>query len=154
MPWASASADSALTSMLSDCPPSKPISIRTWSAMRHHLRENAVDGIRMDERDLETEQPLVRLLVDELCPFALQRLERRVDVRDLERHVMHAGPALREEPAHGAVLLERAQELDTTRADEHGRRLDALLRHGRAVLELGAEQPLVGAERLVEVLDR
>src|SRR5215467_7224860 len=126
--------------MLNDCPPSNPISMRTWSAMRHHLRENAVDGIWMDERDLEPEQALVRLGVDELGALALQRLERRMDVGDLERHVMHAGPALREEPADMAVRLERAQELDAPRADEHGRRLDALLRHRRAMLELGAEE--------------
>src|SRR5438128_6690419 len=99
MPRSRSSADSGLTSMLSDCPPSKPISIRTWSAMGHHLRENAVDGIWMDERDLEPEQPRVRLGVDELRAFASQRLERSVDVGDLERDMVHAGAARCEKPA-------------------------------------------------------
>ena len=39
-------------------------------------------------------------------------------------------------------------------AHEHRGRLDALIGHRRAVLELGAEQPLVRPERLVEVSDR
>src|SRR3954468_22782726 len=87
IPFASSSADSVLTSMLSDCPPSKPISIRIWSGMCNHLRENAVDGIRMDERDLQAEHARARLVVDELGTVAPQGFERRADVLDLERHV-------------------------------------------------------------------
>src|SRR3954452_14486043 len=86
-PLASSSADSVLTSMLSDCPPSKPISIRTCSAMCHHLCENAVDGIRMDERHLQPEHALARLLVHELGAVTSQRVERDADVLHLERHV-------------------------------------------------------------------
>src|SRR3954465_9440611 len=110
-PLASSSADSALTSMLSDCPPSNPISIRTCSAMCHHLRENAVDGIRMDERDLQSEHALARLLVDELRAVASQRVERGTDVLHLERDVMHARPARSEEPTDGCVFLERREQL-------------------------------------------
>src|SRR6266511_55793 len=80
IPSSSAAAAFGSMSMLSDCTPSKPISIRTWSAMAHHLRENTVDGIRMDEGDLEPEEPLVRLCVDQFRALALQRLERRTDV--------------------------------------------------------------------------
>src|SRR3954454_24676650 len=107
IPFASSSAESALTSMLSDCPPSKPISIRTCSAMCHHLRKNAVDGIRMDERDLQAEHACARLFVDELRAVASQRLERHVDVVDFERDVVHPRPARREEAADGCVVLER-----------------------------------------------
>src|SRR5690242_10950098 len=114
IPFASSSADSGLTSMLSDCPPSKPTSIRTCSAMCHHLRENAVDGIRMDERDLEPEHARARLLVDELRAVALQRLERRADVVHLERDVVHARTARREETADGRVVLERREQLDAS----------------------------------------
>src|SRR4051812_27281287 len=154
MPFASSSADSALTSMLSDCPPSKPISIRTCSAMCHHLRENAVDGIRMDERDLQAEHARARLVIDELRAVAPQRLERRTDVLDLERDVVHPGAARGEEAADRRVVRERREQLHALAAHAHGDGLDALVRHRRAVLELGAEQPLVRPESLVEVLDR
>src|SRR4051794_11588378 len=153
MPFASSSADSALTSMLSDCPPSKPISIRTCSAMCHHLRENAVDGIRMDERDLQAEHPGARLVVDELRTVALQRFERRSDVPDLERDVVHSGAAGGEEAADRGVVLERREQLDAAAAHAHRDGLDALIGHRRAMLQLAAEQPLVGAERLVEVVN-
>src|SRR5437763_6354493 len=153
MPFASSSADSELTSMLNDCPPSKPISIRTCSAMCHHLRENAVDGIRMDERDLQTEHPGARLFVDELCAVAPQPLERRRDVLDLERDVVHSGAARGEEAADRGVVLERREQLDAAAADEDGRRLDALAGHRRTVLQLRAEEPLVRPQRLVEVVD-
>src|SRR6266536_3113138 len=139
--------------MLSDCPPSKPISILTSSAMGHHLRENAVDGIRVDERDLEPEQPLVRLGVDELGALALQRLQRDPDVGHLERNVMHARTARRKKPADGRVVAQRREELHPPGADEDGCGLDALLGHGGPVLELGPEEPRVRPERLVEIGD-
>src|SRR3954449_12812342 len=144
MPFASSSADSALTSMLSDCPPSKPTSIRTCSAMCHHLRENAVDGIRMDERDLQAEHPCARLVVDELGAVAPQRVERRADVLDLERDVMHARAARGEEAAHGRVVLERREQLDAAAANAQRHGIDALVGNGRAMLDLRAEEPLVG----------
>ena len=46
------------------------------SATRNHLRENAVDGIGMDERDLEAEQPTSRNGVDQLRTRRLELLER------------------------------------------------------------------------------
>src|SRR3954451_19649414 len=82
MPFASSSADSGLTSMLSDCAPSRPISIRTCSAMCHHLRKNDVDGIRMQERDLQAEHARARLVIHEPRAVAPTRFERRTDVLD------------------------------------------------------------------------
>src|SRR3954471_5696230 len=154
MPLARSSADSVLTSMLSDCPPSNPISIRTCSAMCHHLRENAVDGIRMDERDLQAEHACARLVVDELRAVTPQRLERSADVLDLERDVVHPGAARGEEAADRRVVLERREQLDAAAAHQNGRCLDALVGHRRAVLELRAEEPLVRLQRVVQVLDR
>src|SRR4051794_10437644 len=154
MPLASSSADSVLTTMLSDCPPSNPISIRTCSAMCHHLRENAVDGIRMDERDLQAEHARARLVVDELRAVAPQRLERRADVVDFERDVVHPGAARSEEAADRRVVLEGREQLHTVATHADGDGLDALVGHRRAVLQLRTEQPLVRPEGLVEVLDR
>src|SRR5215208_1442648 len=80
----SSSADPLLTSMLNAWPPSRPTSIRTCSfSIRHHLRENTMDGIRVDERDLEPEEAGLRLLVDELRTLARERPDRLVDVRHL-----------------------------------------------------------------------
>src|SRR5215471_6563886 len=63
----SASALCGVTSAPMICPPSNATSMRTRSALArgNHLRENTVDGIRMDECDLEPEQALARRLVDE-----------------------------------------------------------------------------------------
>jgi len=105
----------------------------------------------MDERDLEPEEPGVRLGVDELRALAFQRLERGVDVRNLERDMVHARAARGEKPADRRVLLQRREQLDPAAADEDGCSLDALLRHGRPVLELSAEQPLIRTERLLEI---
>src|SRR5690349_22706542 len=124
-------------------PPSKPISIRTRSsAMRHHLREDAVHGVGMDERDLQAEHALPRLLVDQLRPLLHQPGERGADVADLVGDVVHAGSAVGEELAHGRVLAERREQLDSALADADGSRLDPLVRHSLAMLETRAEQAL------------
>jgi hypothetical protein len=68
--------------------------------------------------------------------------------------VVHTRPSLREEATDRRVLAEWLEQLDTTRADADRRRADALFLHRRAVLDLRAEQPLVGREGRIEVLDR
>ena len=89
----SVSALVGVTSALRICPPSRPISIRTKSsATRNHLRENAVDGIGMDERDLEPEEPRGASPVDQVRALGVEPFERRVKVFGLERDVMHPGP--------------------------------------------------------------
>src|SRR5438034_3516507 len=47
------------------------------------LRENAVDRVGMQERDLEPEQTLPRLLVDELDALFRELADRGPDVGDL-----------------------------------------------------------------------
>ena len=49
---------------------------------------------------------------------------------------------------------ERGEQLDPVVSDSHQRRLDTLLGHGLAVLELGSEEAAVGLDGDVEVLDR
>src|SRR5438046_44333 len=138
---------------VSDCPPSNPISIRTRSAIRHHLREDAVEGLRVDERNLLPEQAAMWNLVDELRTRGPEVVHRGADVVHLERDMVHPRAALREEPADRRVAVERRDELDEVRADANGGRLDALRRHLRAALDGRAEQPLVRLHRLVEVDD-
>jgi hypothetical protein len=67
---------------------------------------------------------------------------------------MHSGPSPRNEAADGRVFLEWFEQLDATVADPDRCRPDALIAHRRAVLDLCAEQPLVGHEGRIEVLDR
>jgi hypothetical protein len=107
----------------------------------------------MDEGDLETEEATMRLEVDQLDALVSEAPELAVEVGDLVGDVVHAGPALGEEPAHVRVVAERAQEFDATSADPHGGSLDALVRDRLALLELGAEDALVRVDGLVEVDD-
>src|SRR3989337_2541417 len=138
-PWIVISAEST-------GPPSNASSIRTESgssANGHHLCEDAMDGVGMDECDLEAEEALPRLLVDQVGACGGEAIELGVDIVDLVCDVMHPRPAAGEELADGRLLAERRQQLHPAGADEHGRRLDALLLDVGAVLELGAEQPRV-----------
>src|SRR5688500_14271143 len=137
----SSSAPWIVTSAERPGPPSNASSMRTESGSStngHHLCEDAVDGVRMDESDLEAEEALPRLLVDQVGACGGEAAELRVDVVDLVRDVMHTRPAAGEELADGSLLPERRKQLDPAGADEHGRRLDALLLDVGAMLELGA----------------
>lgn len=107
----------------------------------------------MDEGDLQPEQPGAWLGIDQLGARLRETRERRTDVVDLVGHVVHAGPATREELADGRVLTGRREQLDPPTADQNGRRVDALLLDAGTVLQLGAEQPAIRVEGLVEVLD-
>src|SRR3954469_8795675 len=88
----SSSADAGSTKPPITCPPSNPISTRTrsLSANRHHLREDAVDGLGMHEGDLEPEHPAAWLCVDQLDALLRQLGERCRNVGHLVRDVVHA----------------------------------------------------------------
>ena len=107
----------------------------------------------MDECDLEAEEALARLLVDQVGACCGEAIELVADVVDLVRDVVHSRPAAGEESPDGRLLAERREQLEPSGADEHGRRLDALILDVGAVLELGAEQTRIRLERLVQVLD-
>ena len=107
----------------------------------------------MDERDLQAEEPAARLLVDQLRTGRGEVAERGRDVVHLVRDVVHPGAAARDEAADGRVLAGRSEQLDPSGADEHGRRLDALVGHAGAVLERRSEEALVRGERVVEIGD-
>ena len=64
---------------------------------------------------------------------------------------MHPGPAPLDELPDRRVGLERGEQLDPAVADAQERRLDALIGERLAQLELGAEQPPVGLNSLVEI---
>jgi hypothetical protein len=108
----------------------------------------------MDEGDLETEHAAPRRRVDQLGAGLRKMRQCGTDVVDLVRDVMHPGTSLRQETADGRVLLERAQELEPALPDPDRGRLDSLIFDTRAVLDPGSEEPLVGVESAVEILDR
>ena len=113
-----------------------------------------MDGIRVDERHLEAEEARTRAFVDQVRACACQFGKRFLEIGDLVGDVMHTRPSLRQEAADGGVLPERLEQLDTALADTDRRCPDSLISYGRAVLDLRAEQPLVGHEGRIEVLDR
>lgn len=112
-----------------------------------------MDGVGVDECDLEAEETRTRLLVDQLGASIGEVPKGRREVVDLVGDVMHSGPALGEEPADRRVLAERAHQLDPALADPHGDSLDALVVEPAALLDAPTKQPLVRPDRLVEVLD-
>ena len=136
-------------------PPSNPISTRTRSsAIADHFRKDAVDRIRVDERDLEPEQASARPFVDQLRPLGDEVVERLADIVDLVRDMVHSRPAVSQKPPNGRVFSERREQLHAIGADPQRRRLDALVGDRFPVLEPRPEEPLVGREGLVEVVDR
>jgi hypothetical protein len=112
-----------------------------------------VDGIRVDERDLEAEHALSRRLVDQLGARVGEVHESSADVVHLVGDVVHPGAALREEAAHGGVLAERAEQLEPALPDPDRHGLHTLLVDPRAVLEPRAEEALVGLEGAIEIVD-
>ena len=98
-----------------------------------------MDGIGMDERDLEAEHATPRCLVDQLGTRLRKVGECGADVPHLVGHVMHPGPSFREEAADGRVLVERTEQFEPALPDADGRRLDPLLLDPRAMLQPGAE---------------
>ena len=110
-----------------------------------------MDGIRMNERDLETEESAARHPVDQLRTRGLQLVERGEEILGFECDVMHPRPAAREKAPDGRVVVGRRDELDATRTQEKRRRLHSLLLQRLAVLELRAEEALVRGDGLVEV---
>jgi hypothetical protein len=127
--------------------------MRTSLDTRHHLRENTVNGLRVHEGDFEAEHPLPRLGVDQLGAARRELCDRRTDVVDLVRDVMHAGPAFGEKLPDRRIVAERGEQLDPVSTDADRRRLDALVVHPRAMLQAAAEQALVRTHRLVEIRD-
>ena len=108
----------------------------------------------MDESDLEAEHAAARRLVDQLGARVGEMRKGSADVVHLVRDVMHPRASLGEETADRRVVSERAEQLEAALADPDRRGLHTLLLDPRAMLEPGAEKPLVRVERAVEILDR
>lgn len=113
-----------------------------------------MNRIRVDERDLETEEPGARLLVDEIGAGAGELDQRRREIADLVRDVVHPGAPLRQKAADRGVLAQGLEQLHPSRPDAQRCSPHALVRNGRSVLDLRAEKTLVRHECRIEVLDR
>ncbi len=112
-----------------------------------------MDGVRVDERDLEPEQARSWPLVDEVGAGAAQVSQGCIEVAHLVRDVVHARPSLGQEATNRSVLPQRLEQLHPSVTDPHRRRTDALVLHRRTVLNLGSEQALVRRQRGVEIFD-
>jgi hypothetical protein len=108
----------------------------------------------MHEGDLEPEEALARSIVDQVGSGVGQLCEGRLQIPDLVGDVVHARPALRQEPADRGIGPERLEQLDAPLTDSQRRRADSLLIHRRTVLDLCPEELRVRNERCVEVVDR
>lgn len=108
----------------------------------------------MHEGHLETEQPRPGLLVDQLGACSGKLGKGRPEVLDLVGDVVHARPALGEEPPHRSVLAEGLEQLHAAVADPERSRTHALLLHCRLMLDMRSEEALVRAQSAVEILDR
>ena len=93
------------------------------------------------------------LLVDQLDSLLGEPFQLAPKIAHLVGDVMHSGPAAGEELADRRLLAERREQLDATLADAHRRRFDTLLGNRVAMLDLGAEQPPIRVDRVVEILD-
>ena len=113
-----------------------------------------MDGIRVNERDLQTVQAAAGGLVDQLRSFVGEGGEGGCDVVHPVRNVVHSWSAANQEATDRRVLGQCAEELDTAFADDDRDRLDSLFLEPVAVLELGAEQARVRVEGLLEIVDR
>jgi hypothetical protein len=111
-----------------------------------------VYGVGMDECDLEPEQARPWDLVDELGSLCLQVQESLAHVRGLERDVVHCLTSPPQEAADGRVLPRRREELHAAVSHEEGCCFDPLGGQRVTKLHAGPEQPLVGRDRLVEIL--
>ena len=88
-----------------------------------------MNRVGVDEGDLEAEHAMAGRLVYQLRARVREIGEGGADVLDLVGDVVHPRAALREEPADGRVVAERAQQLEPTLPDADGRGLDTLLIH-------------------------
>jgi hypothetical protein len=112
-----------------------------------------MDGVGMDERDLEPVEPAPRGRVDQLRTGLRELTHGRRHIVCLERDVVHARPATSEEAADRSVLAGREEELDAAVADEQRGGLDTLFGERVPMLHRRAEEALVGRDRLVEIGD-
>ncbi len=110
-------------------------------------------GVGVNEGDLEAEEPPPGTFVDQLGAVGGELVERDADVLHLVRDVVHPGAAAGEELADRCFLAEGGEQLDAIGADLQRRRLDALLGNRLATLQLGAEEPFVGGQGRVEIVD-
>jgi hypothetical protein len=123
------------------------------SGIGHQFAEYASERVRVEEGDLEAEQSGPRLVVDELGAGRRESVELGPDVAHLEGDVVHARPALRDEPPYRRVLAERPQELDAAVSDEERGCLDPLAGDKLPMLDRRREETLVALDRAVEVVD-
>ena len=82
----------------------------------------------MNKRHQTTTRTHSRRFVDEPCSFVLQFSKRGVDVRHLDRDMVHSRSAFSEKLSDGRVRTQRLEQLDVSVAHRQHAYLDALFR--------------------------
>src|SRR5688500_5191148 len=122
-------------------PPSKASSSLTLSGMSHHLREDAVDRVGMDEGDLVPTQAGPRLRVDHVSALLGELDDGSPDVVHLEGDVVHPRAPSGQESPDRSIGGERRDELDPAFAQTEVDGVDPLGLHTTPDLDLGAKEP-------------
>src|SRR5579871_115325 len=127
--------------------------MRSASLIGDELCQNSAGRLRVDERHLESEEAVTRLLVDQPGAVGAQPGELGSHVVDLECDVVHARAAAFEEAADGRVGPERGEQLDAIGAHAQRGGLDTLVGNGLAMLERRAEERRPVLDGGIEVVD-
>jgi hypothetical protein len=122
--------------------------------MPDQLCQNAAGCVRVDERDLVTEDAAPRLLVHEFGAGSRKAGELGADVVHLECDVMQARTTLGEEFADRGIRAARSEQLDSAFTQAEKDDLGTLFFQRLPELHLGTEQPPVRLYRPVEIVDR
>ena len=86
-----------------------------------------MDGLGMNERDLEPEEPTSRRPVDQLSAGRFELVQRRAEILRFEGDVVHPRTAPGEEAADRCVIGHRRHELEPTLTHEQRSSLDTLV---------------------------
>src|ERR1700722_19510059 len=113
--------------------------MRSLSLIGHQLCQNTAGRLRMNERDLQSEEASAGCLVDQPGALRGEPCQLCGEIVDLEGDVVHPRPAAGEEPPDRRVGAERVQELDAAPAHVQRGRLDPLVGEYLAVLDARAE---------------
>src|SRR2546425_6151020 len=93
----------------------------------NELDENAVDCVRVEERDPGAVGAAPRGVVDQADPGRARLRQRPIDVRHLERQMVNAFPPPGQEPAQGAGGIQGFKQLDLGVRQVNKRDPDVLL---------------------------
>ena len=119
----------------------------------YEFNEGSGERFRMDKGNASTTTADAWLLINQPGAFCLEVRQRRIDIGNGKRYVVHSFATGLDEPPNGRLRAERLQELNERTADGDHRFFDALLGNNLAIHGLGAEEPEVLGKGDIQVPD-